>query len=929
MIFVARFFLRLNFKIFPEDNMELNDLQVLLAEENWTPARMLHYSTADFIDLDEKIGSFSEEDLYEAKAICDEHIEDVVPNSVIARYMSGIITLLTRPQEDNFNFLDLISSFVQVQQWEIVDLLCAKVLDKNESKHALRFLAQSYDHQGLEEKKIAVWKRLVKVDFDETAIVMNLSDISFSKGDDENGVAFLKKAMNRFINNKDSVSIKAHFPTLIDKLPKEFSYMIGLCDRVATRVGKSYAVALLNDLQPQYVDNIDNSIEIYKKILAYSHEDQSARKKLIAGYKSKYKGHGRLATCLNHSKIDTKGSKDIMHAIEDFETDIAFDHGTFVFQKSTGRIGRIRTIDEKHVVVDFAGQKSKIGSKMSTEMAFRSLQALSKSHIWVLKSAISKEKLTKKIISDVNWSLHILMASNGDRASLKEMKAELVPDLLTPREWTNWSNEAKKTLMTDPLFGVSPNSPDTFILRSTPITYEEKQLNIFKGEKHFYDKVKDLKDFIVNKGDVESDSFLEMIAYFYSFITNNDGTALALNEITDSIVSSYMQLELLYNQYNMSFIKLPDGLPFEALYSRIEDKVELFTQIKNNELKAYFVDHVVKFDLNWEKTLLDLFPYFLNSTIPETFKNHRKSKDFYKIFRQCITQVRDMGNVFIYLHKEFTLKDWLKAGVTEEQILFAAIQHLDYALKCISNKSSVTENRKNAKIISAYLFDSKAIYDYIENGDETQAKMIYSLIVDLPLDSTQSGRKIEVKHQISVKYPDFDFSDDEAAKKNEKQVVPTGLFCLQASLEAKKAEMYDLQHVQIPENSKEIGIAREMGDLKENSEYIYGKDRQKFLGSQLDKLSAEIERAHVVTPETVSGKIVEFGTRVVLHDNLKNKDVTYTVMGPWESDPSKNIINMVAPLGQKMLGHKAGDLLKFVINETEYDFSIVSVEVAI
>ncbi|MCH3916245.1 MAG: GreA/GreB family elongation factor [Spirochaetia bacterium] len=908
--------------------MELNDLQVLLAEENWSPARMLRYTPDYFDELDKKIDTFNEEDLYEAKAMCDEHVEKIVPNSVVARYLSGIISLRTRPQEDNFNFLDLISSFVQVQQWQIVDYLCAKVLAKNESKHALRFFAQSCEAQGKEDEKIALWRRLVKVDFEETTIVMNLAKLEFAAGHEEEGIAYLKKGINRFINNKDSVSIKANFPLLIEKLPGEFSYMMSLCDRVASRVGKSYAVALLNDLQPQYRDDVDKSITIYKKILTFAHEDQGARKNLIEAYKKKYSDHGRLNTCLVHSKLDTRGSKDILHAIEDFETDIAFDRGTFVFQKSTGRIGRIRSIDEKKVIVDFAGQKGTAGSQMTTSMAFRSLQALSKSHIWVLKSALSKEKLSKKFISDVNWGLNILMSSNGDKASLKEMKAELVPDLLTPREWTNWSNEAKKMLMSDPLFGVSPNDPDVFILRSTPITYEEKQLNIFKGEKYFYDKVKDMREFILNKGDVESDSFLEMVAYFYSFITNSDGTALALNDVTDTIVSSYMQLELLYNAYNMSFIKLPDGLPFEALYSRIDNKIELFCNIKDNELKKCFIKHVEECDPDWEKTLLDIFPYFLNNTIPNAFRTHRKTKDFTKIFRQSVDQVRDMGNVFIYLHKEYPPKEWAKAGISEEQMLFAAIQHLDYALKCISNKSNVTENRKNAKILSSYLFESKTVYNYIENGDEDQAKMVYSLIADLPLDAAQSGRKIEVKHQISTKYPGFDFSD-EAPLPDRTKIIPTGLFCLQASLDKKKAEMYDLQHVQIPENSKEIGIAREMGDLRENSEYKYGKERQRFLSAQLQKLSGELDRAQVVKPEMVKGDIIEFGTRVTLHDNLKDKDVVYTVMGPWESDPNNNVINMVAPLGQHMLNHKVGETLKFTINETEYDFSVLKIEAAI
>ena len=89
-----------------------------------------------------------------------------------------------------------------------------------------------------------------------------------------------------------------------------------------------------------------------------------------------------------------------MHAIEDFETNIAFDKGTFVFQKSTGRIGRTSSISDEEVIIDFAGQTKKSeGSSMSTDMAFKSLDALEKSHLGFKKRSTSckiKSKNSKR-----------------------------------------------------------------------------------------------------------------------------------------------------------------------------------------------------------------------------------------------------------------------------------------------------------------------------------------------------------------------------------------------------------------------------------------------------------------------------------------------------------------------------------------------------
>lgn len=914
--------------------MDIQELKNILAEEKWTLAQLQSCNISYFTEWDEKIRTINNEDQIEAKQVCDEYFDQQNKNSVIARYISGMITLFTRPQEDNIAFLDLISSFEQVKHWELVEYLCQKVLSVNESKPALRLLADCYRENDNEVEKFKTWERIVKVDYSETDILRKLADYKFSTStenpvDKDLATLYYKKLLNRLMTKNDAGQIKECFPVLVSLIPDDFGYLVGVCERVATHVGNAYAVALLNVLSDNFAEQIDELITIYKKILEYSNDNIPARNSLVSCYKEKYMNHGRLQTCLSHSKIADKNFKLVMHAIEDFETNIAFDKGTFVFQKSTGRIGRISSISDEEVIIDFAGQNNKSeGSTMSTDMAFKSLDALEKSHIWVLKSAVPHDKLKAKIQKDIPWALRILMGSNNNRSSIKEMKAEIVPSLLTAREWTSWNTAAKKELMSNPLFGVDASESDTFTLRSTPITFEEKQLNIFKGEKLFYDKVKNIREFILNNGDVESDSFLEMVEYFAANITNKDGTPRSISYVTDTLVSSYLLLEDLYENFKMNFIKLPEGMPFESIYNNIVDKVECFKSIKDPEIKKLFIDRIADCDEQWEKTLLELFPYYLTSYIPDTFKSNKKTESFSRIFKRSISKYKDDNNVFLYLYKTYDVPVWEKNGVTNDQLLFTGLLLLDYTLKCIENKKHVTENRKNAKVLLEKLFSDKAVFNYIKFGDENSAKKIWSLVTDLPFAHGDTGKKIEVRHQINELYPAFNF-DDDTLKKDEKDFIPTGLFCLQASYDAKKAELFNLQHVLLPEVAKEIGEARELGDLKENSEYIYGKERQRNLNSQLFNLNDEIERASIVDPNTVTTEEIQFGTLITLHDNNKGEDVVYTIMGLWEAEPSKNIINMLAPLGYNLLKRKVGENVKFKVNETQYDFTVKKIEKAL
>ena len=84
-----------------------------------------------------------------------------------------------------------------------------------------------------------------------------------------------------------------------------------------------------------------------------------------------------------------------------------------------------------------------------------------------------------------NQNLKTIIKSFGNAVDMKRIKSELVPGILTPGEWTTWSNEARKILKTDSDFGNLPDKVDFFVVRDTPITYEEKTFNKFKAENNF------------------------------------------------------------------------------------------------------------------------------------------------------------------------------------------------------------------------------------------------------------------------------------------------------------------------------------------------------------------------------------------------------------------------------------------------------------
>ena len=81
-------------------------------------------------------------------------------------------------------------------------------------------------------------------------------------------------------------------------------------------------------------------------------------------------------------------------------------------------------------------------------------------------------------------------------------------------------------------------------------------------------------------------------------------------------------------------------------------------------------------------------------------------------------------------------------------------------------------------------------------------------------------------------------------------------------------------------------------------------------------------------PTTITTTRVGFGTIVVLEKPDTQTKQTYTILGPWESDPENGVISYMSPLGTNLLNHKAGETLSFTVNEEEKTYKILDIAAA-
>ena len=144
-------------------------------------------------------------------------------------------------------------------------------------------------------------------------------------------------------------------------------------------------------------------------------------------------------------------------------------------------------------------------------------------------------------------------------------------------------------------------------------------------------------------------------------------------------------------------------------------------------------------------------------------------------------------------------------------------------------------------------------------------------------------------------------------------------------LEKLKEELAHLEKEEKPKNIRAISEARSHGDISENAEYHAAKERQSFLAGRINELKMAIGQAEVIDIDEGPTDRVVFGRTVLLYDIQTEEEVSYQLVGHYESAPEKGRISIQSPLGRGLIGMRVGDEVKITIPRGEQEFEILEI----
>ena len=113
-------------------------------------------------------------------------------------------------------------------------------------------------------------------------------------------------------------------------------------------------------------------------------------------------------------------------------------------------------------------------------------------------------------------------------------------------------------------------------------------------------------------------------------------------------------------------------------------------------------------------------------------------------------------------------------------------------------------------------------------------------------------------------------------------------------------------HLELP---REIQIARELGDLRENAEYKAAKERQGIVNAQLAMLKKRVGEIAMINLDRIPHDRAGFGSTVHLRIEA-GETIVYQLVMPEDADVEKGMISTSSPIGRAILNKEVGDEIK-------------------
>jgi transcription elongation factor GreA len=585
--------------------------------------------------------------------------------------------------------------------------------------------------------------------------------------------------------------------------------------------------------------------------------------------------------------------------------------GNYCLHRSWG-FGKIVDYDaaDDRLIIDF--EDGKQGHAMAPAFCVDKLDILLPNDILV-RSRTEPEVIEEMIKKKPTDLICEIISASEDQAMMASEIERLLARVIGPIKYKKWWTATKKLLVKDPRIGVPLKKTEPYIYRDEPVKPEDEILEQFHATKN-------------SKQKIELGEKLYALSENISVI--REEMPAILEELTDAIanaktLSQADRLHGVWVRNNLARDLHEDVEALEPSSASILDSTNDYSELAA-ELPAQYY-----------KRYLDLisrtYPDKWQSMVEDLLRNSSG-----KFTSECINFMleRDMEDRIRYC-----LDRWLKEQTIKGPLLFWVVKN-----RASKKYSPIIEPLVNPRLLAAMFYAID--YEALQNASTRRIPLAdllsddTTLIPDLLADANvetandlaqtlllnQGFGDLTKKSLLARFIKQFPTVQSLLAGEAAATTEDEALIVSQTSFNKAKAEYEELISIKIPENKKAIQVARDHGDLKENSEYKMARQDQDILLSRKNELEVDLSRARVTDFSDATTEHIGIGSVVELKEGSSGNTQTYSILGAWDSDPDNDVLSYKTPLGQALMGKEKGTKVTTKIGGNEEEWTVLGIQ---
>jgi transcription elongation GreA/GreB family factor len=581
----------------------------------------------------------------------------------------------------------------------------------------------------------------------------------------------------------------------------------------------------------------------------------------------------------------------------------AMEPGAYVIHRSWG-FGQIKEYDESDMklVIDFKGKK---GHRMDPAFCVGSMDVLPAKHILARKE--TEPAKVKELIEDnpVQLVIETLSAYPNKAASAIELEIVLT-QVIGEEKFKRWWSNVKKQLIKDPRVGVPVKKTDCYIVRDEPVSAESEIMEEFTNTRSARRRISLAEDLLAASVKDEAKASLATVLSGITEAVRDSNQLDAAERLYGAFVRDELA-KILGHDTSATAPSQPELIKEVRGLTAIAEKIPVHFQSR-------FLDLVKEtHPLEWREIVFALLKTSQGKFTTECINflmENGQADELAAALKRWKTEQNLRAPVLLWIIKNRHSKKFAK--LLNELVTPRLLGAIFFAIDYEALQSAGTRRIPLGEVLSD---DPDLIGDLLSTADtETARDLANSLLLNQGFE--ELTKKSLLARFIKL-FPSLQsLVSGEAEAKDEQFLVS------RESYERKRVEYEEIVSKRIPDNSKAISVAREHGDLKENSEFKMAKQDQSVLMGQKAQLERDLARARITDFAEASTDAVSVGTIVDLRDVATGKAVRYSVLGAWDSDPDKHVLAYKTPLGQAIMGKKVGEHVKLKIGNAHQELQI-------